>query len=415
MTSALTRRKFLTQTGIFGCSLAASPLLTPISMAATPGENRLVVIILRGGMDGIDVLRPWGDLDLMKHRPNLTARKESGLQLTEFFGVHPGLKPLLPLWKAGQLSFVQATSTPYRDKRSHFDGQDLLEAGTVELAPMGRRDGWLNRMLPYISGSHAETAFALGRESMLILTGASPASQWSPDVSVGMSGQGLRLMDMVMQSDPDMAQSMTQAIRLASADGHGAGIEFSEGELGHNDMLDSMMQSSKDARRGKSHIKIADFAAERLREETRIASFSLGGWDTHAAQARAMNKPLGALSETILRLKKKLGSLVWEKTTVLCMTEFGRTVRENGTKGTDHGTGGTMILAGGAVNGGQIHGQWPGLDEASMYDRRDLMPTSDIRAWAAWAMHDAFGMEQSTLERSVFGNLDMGARPRLLL
>jgi uncharacterized protein (DUF1501 family) len=128
-----------------------------------------------------------------------------------------------------------------------------------------------------------------------------------------------------------------------------------------------------------------------------------------------MNKPLGALSETILRLKKKLGSLVWEKTTVLCMTEFGRTVRENGTKGTDHGTGGTMILAGGAVNGGQIHGQWPGLDEAAMYDRRDLMPTSDIRAWAAWAMHDAFGMEQSTLERSVFGNLDMGARPRLLL
>lgn len=415
MTTHLTRRKFLTNAGVVGCSLAASPLMTPVSLAAAPGDNRLVVIILRGGMDGIDVLRPWGDLNLMAHRPNLAVAQDNSLQLNTFYGVHPGLKSLMPLWKAGQLSFVQATSTPYRDKRSHFDGQDLLEAGTVDLAPMGRRDGWLNRMLPYLGGAQARTAFALGRENMLILTGESPVSNWSPDVDLAMSSQGLRLLDLVMKSDPEMSQAMREAVDLASSDGDAVAMDFSSGALRRDDMAGSMSEDMASARKGKTHLKIVDFAAEQLREDTRIASFSIGGWDTHAAQNRTLIRPLQELSESILRLKSELGTIVWGKTTVLCMTEFGRTVRENGTKGTDHGTGGTMILAGGAVRGGQVHGQWPGLSEADLYDRRDLLPTTDIRSWAAWAMRESFGVAQSTLESTVFGGLDMGTRPKLLL
>ena len=154
---------------------------------------------------------------------------------------------------------------------------------------------------------------------------------------------------------------------------------------------------------------LVDFAAARMLAETRIVAFSQTGWDTHRGQANAIGRPLSRLTRTILRLAEQLGPEVWGKTTVLAMTEFGRTVRENGTGGTDHGTGGVMVAAGGAVKGGQILGTWPGLAEANLYDGRDLMPTTDVRAWAALAMQGMFGLEQSVLERTVFPGLDMGS------
>lgn len=410
MTERLSRRKFLGWSSVLGCSAAASPLMTPVSLASAAGDRRLIVIILRGGMDGIDVLRPWGDRAFAEMRPNLAKEQNNALQITDFHGVHAGLKHLLPLWQAGDLGFVQATSTPYRDKRSHFDGQDILEAGTVDLAPLGRRTGWLNRLLPYLPGAVERTAFAIGREDMLLLTGDASVSNWSPEVDLTLSSQGLRLLELMMQSDPDMGAAMAQAIALAGSDGDSVTFDMSE-----QGMMDEMMADAQEARKGKTHLKIADFAAEQLRGESRIASFSISGWDTHANQQRALNAPLSRLSETILRIKQELGKKVWDKTTILCMTEFGRTVRENGTKGTDHGTGGTMIMAGGAVRGGRVFGGWPGLADNELYQGRDLMPTSDVRAWAAWAMHDSFGVPQSALESGVFGGLDMGASPGLLL
>lgn len=410
MGNDLSRRRFLGWSSVLGCSAAASPLLTPVSLASAPGDRRLIVIILRGGMDGIDVLRPWGDRAFTEIRPNLAKDQKNALQITDFYGLHSGLSDLLPLWKAGDLGFVQATSTPYRDKRSHFDGQDILEAGTVDLAPMGRRSGWLNRLLPHLPGAVERTAFALGREDMLLLTGDAPVSNWSPEVDLTLSSQGLRLLELMMQSDPDMGGAMRQAIALAGSDGDAVTFDMSE-----EGMMDEMMSDAKEARTGKTHLKIADFAAEQLRGESRIASFSISGWDTHASQHRALNAPLARLSETILRLKQELGAPVWDKTTILCMTEFGRTVRENGTRGTDHGTGGTMIMAGGAVRGGRVYGDWPGLRVDQLYQGRDLMPTSDVRAWAAWAMHDSFGVAKSAIEGGVFEGLDMGNSPGLLL
>ncbi|MFY0596511.1 MAG: DUF1501 domain-containing protein [Cognatishimia sp.] len=406
----LPRRKFLSLSAAIGCSAAASPLLTPVSLASAPGDRRLIVIVLRGGMDGIDVLRPWGDRTFKALRPTLAKDQNNALDLNDFYGVHAGLKDLMPLWKDGNLGFVQATSTPYRDKRSHFDGQDLLEAGTSALAPLGRRTGWLNRMLPYLAGAEERTAFALGREDMLLLTGDAPVSNWSPEVDLTLSSQGLRLLEMTMHSDPEMAAAMAEAIMLAGSDGDSVTFEMSDQE-----MMSEMAEDAKKARTGQTHLKIADFAAEQLRADSRIASFSVGGWDTHANQQRALNAPLKRLSEVILRLKEGLGLQVWGKTSILCMTEFGRTVRENGTQGTDHGTGGTMIMAGGAIRGGQVFGDWPGLKEADLYKGRDLMPTSDVRAWAAWAMHDSFGVPQSILESEVFSGLDMGRSPGLLL
>ena len=159
---------------------------------------------------------------------------------------------------------------------------------------------------------------------------------------------------------------------------------------------------------------LAAFTAARLNGETRIAAFSINGWDTHKEQGGGLSRTLGTLQNTILTLKAGLGAN-WGKTTVLAMTEFGRTARENGSRGTDHGTGGLMVLAGGAVRGGRVLGRWPGLTEAALYDRRDLMPTSDVRSHAAWVMRGLFGIDAGLLSGSIFPGLDIGADTGLLL
>ncbi|WP_243612556.1 DUF1501 domain-containing protein [Shimia aestuarii] len=405
MARTQTRRDFLLRAAAIGCSAAASPLVTPVSFAAAPWDNRLVVIILRGAMDGLDAVRPWGDADFAAARPGLAATRDSALDLDGYFGLHPALADLMPLWRARELAAVQAVSTPYRDRRSHFDGQDLLEAGIVDLSG-GVRDGWLNRMLQGVPGVTAQTTYAIGQENMLLSTGEMPVSRWSPDVDLSLSAQGLRLLEMTMQDDPVLAAAMAEAVLLADSDGDSV---MAKDEA---DMMTSMQGGAIRGREG--HLRIADFTALQLRDAARIASFSIGGWDTHVNQGNTLARPLRRLSEVLLRLKDGLGADVWGKTTVVAMTEFGRTVRENGTRGTDHGTGGAMLLAGGAVRGGQVYGAWPGLAEAALYDRRDLMPTSDVRAWAAWAMRGAFGLERDHLETTVFPGLEMGADPGLI-
>jgi uncharacterized protein (DUF1501 family) len=320
----------------------------------------------------------------------------------------PALEPLRPLWRAGELAVVQAVSTPYRDKRSHFDGQDLLEAGTNALD--GTRDGWLNRMLDVVPGIEAQTAFAIGQGEMRVLDGAAPVSEWSPDAQLGLTPQALRLAERVMADDPMFHAAFAEAMMLSE---DLVGFDAGEGaEAGA--MAGQMMMQPPRPSRGAVHLKVAEFAAQRLAADTRVAAFSINGWDTHGQQARGLTAALGRLSETILTLRDGLGA-DWQKTAVVAMTEFGRTVRENGTKGTDHGTGGAMVLAGGAIRGGRVMGVWPGLAEADLYDRRDLMPTGDVRAPAAWLMRGMVGLDRATLERTVFPGLDMGSDPALLL
>lgn len=407
----LSRRKFLTQGTVLGCSLAASPLITPVSLAAAPWDQRLVVIILRGGMDGLDLLRPYGDPDFLGLRPTLgggpsSGEKRAGLDLDGFFALHPALAPLLPLWQQEELGFVHAVSTPYRDRRSHFDGQDLLEAGTVGLGE--RRDGWLNRLLQQQGGLSARTAFAIGSGDLQVLQGRAPVSDWSPDADLLLSPQAERLAGILMQEDPLFAAALGEALELSRQE-----VSAPEEEEDTPDEGMTSMTMPK-PRGGRAHLKLADFAAEQLRGETRIASFSLNGWDTHGRQSGALSGALSRLSDCILTLKQGVGAAVWDKTAIVAMTEFGRTVRENGTGGTDHGTGGAMILAGGAIRGGRVLGQWPGLSEAALYNRRDLMPTGDLREVAGWIMRGMTGISQSDLEQQIFPGLTMGQDPGVL-
>lgn len=410
MTTFIDRRRFLLRSGALGCSLAASPLITPVCLASAPWDARLVVIVLRGGMDALDVVQPYGDPAYAGLRPTLSGGPENGAEdLDGFFALHPALRPLMPLWRRQELGFIQAVATPYRNKRSHFEGQDLLEAGTDSLT--GARDGWLNRALQHAPGVEARTAFAIGAGELRLLDGSAPVSDWSPDVRLSLSPQARRLAELVMESDPLFHASLSEALELADSL---PGLTVPSGDGDMDPGMDPGMRMLQPAR-SKSHLRIAEFAAEALRRDTRVAAFSLNGWDTHNRQAANLPRTLDQLSETILTLQSRSGPEVWGKTVVMAMTEFGRTARENGTGGTDHGTGGAMLLAGGGLRGGRVLGRWPGLDEADLYERRDLMPTSDVRASAAWVLHGLTGLPRAVLEASVFPGLDMDSDPDLLL
>lgn len=397
------RRRFLSTSLALGCSAAASPLLTPIALASAPWENRLIVIILRGAMDGLDAVRPIGDPVFAAMRPTLGVG-DTVFDLDGFFALHPALAPLMPMWQAGQLGFSHAVSTPYRNKRSHFDGQDILEAGVSGNGEL-TRDGWLNRMLQVVPGIEAETAFAIGREQMLILTGEAEFSRWSPEARLRISDPTQRLLQRVYHDDPLFRDASEEALSIVAS-------LRAEKLAERDEPADDMMMTPSVT--GGDHVRVAKFAASRLRGATRIASFSLNGWDTHNGQKGGLTRALGRLSDTILTLQAELGP-VWGNTAVVAMTEFGRTARENGTQGTDHGTGGAMIFAGGAVNGGQVAGNWPGLGESDLFAGRDLMPTRDVREMAGWMMRDLLGISSNVIETSVFPGLVMAENPGLIL
>ncbi|WP_164658271.1 DUF1501 domain-containing protein [Tropicibacter sp. Alg240-R139] len=392
MADKLTRRQVLNRSMALGCSVAASPLWTPVSLAQTPGENRLVVIILRGGMDAIDVIRPFGDPNYRLARPTLSAGAPRA-DLDGFFGLHPAFDDLMPLWNKGELAFVHAVATPYRNKRSHFDGQDLLEGGL--LAHDAARGGWLNRALQMVPGAQMRTGFGLGQGVQRVLVGAAPVAHWAPDADLSLAPQTLERARRVMSEDPAFAAAFTQAVTLSTGNGD----------------PNRMPEQGK----GQAHVNIARYAAEQMRGDTRVVAFSLNGWDTHRDQPLGLARAAAQLTQAILTLRQELGPHVWDKTTIVTMSEFGRTVAENGSKGTDHGTGGAMILAGGAVRGRRVLGTWPGLAEAQLFQRRDLLPTADVRETTAWVLRSTLGINTSDLERSIFPGVQLGSDPGLLL
>ena len=383
------RRSVLKQIAAVGCSAAASPLVTPVVLAATPGSARLVVIVLRGGLDGLDAVAPFGDPSFAGLRRGLA---DGAHDLGDGFAMHPALAGLAPLWKSGELAFAHAVSTPYRNKRSHFDGQDVLETGGggTDGGLTTERDGWLNRLLPALGGGHMELAFAVGRERLRLLSGDAPHARWSPDADLDLSPQGRHLLERIYADDPLFLTAARQA------------GEFSE--------LAADRPSVRNAGRAEA---LAGFAADRLNEETRIAAFSITGFDTHRQQDVALPRALSQLEAAILTLRTRLGAN-WQQTAVIAMTEFGRTARINGTGGTDHGTGGLAVMAGGALAGARIHGRWPGLGEADLFERRDLMPTDDVRRYAAWMLRGLFGVDRHAIETRIFPGLDLGDAPGLM-
>ena len=373
----MTSRRTVLQ-GLFagGLGLSFAPRL---ALAAPRSGERLVVLLLRGGLDGLAALPPLGDPAYEAARRGLAL--EDALPLDGFFGLHPALEGLLPLWEAGELLPVQAVATPYR-QRSHFDGQDVLEAGTA--APHRRRDGWLNRAL--VAGG--EHAVAVGQAVPLILRGDAEVGSVAPGGQAPRDEDLASVLRTVYAADPLFREALV------------AGVE------GRRMVAEVSGEPQGRGRRRATPRALGELTGTVLAGASgpRVAVLELGGWDTHANQGREEGRLanlLGGLADGLLALQAGLGP-AWSQTVVCVVSEFGRTVAPNGTRGTDHGTGGAAMLLGGAVAGGRVLADWPGLGSGQLHEGRDLRPTTDLRALLGGVVRDHLGLPAGQLQRDVF-------------
>ena len=369
-------------------SLATLALRPWASAMANPGRDpRLVVLILRGGMDGLGAVPAHGDPHYPRARGAVAqarpGQEEGALDLDGTFGLHPALQPILPLWEAGQLAVVHAVSSPYR-ARSHFDAQDVLENGTA--TPFGSDSGWLNRALLDRNTSEAP-ALAVGRNLPKLLRGPAPTTSTDPTRKRREDQDFLSRLSDLYARDPELDAAL-------------------EAGVSSNAMLAQRMTDANlggQGRRGGDPAQVAQSVGGLLSQPDgpRVAVLEMSGWDTHANQVGTLRRQLGLLGASIAAFESALGG-AWRDTILVTVTEFGRTVHANGTGGTDHGTGGACLLAGGAVQGGRVYGDWPGLAERDLLEGRDLNPTTDLRSVLKGVLSDHMQVSSAHLEDRVF-------------
>lgn len=382
----ISRRKWLQGAAGMAGALALPALLTSRASFAAPaaGDARLVLVLLRGALDGLAAAPPVGDPDYARLRGDLAV--PDAPKLDDLFALHPSLQFMAAQWKQRQMNLLHAVATPYRE-RSHFDGQDVLENGHAR--PHASQSGWLNRALAGLPQSKhgAETGrgVALGAAVPLVMRGPQEVASWSPSVLPGMEPDTLQRLADLYSSDALLAR------RLAEATGaqHMAGDEA----------MDAPGGTRNRAQLGQVAKMAAGFL--RLEDGPRVAVLESSGWDTHAAQGGALSARLALLDAGLATLHAQLGE-AWSSTAVLVVTEFGRTAAINGTRGTDHGTGAAAFLLGGAVNGGRVLADWPGLSTRALHEGRDLKPTLDLRAVFAALLNEHLGIERRFIEREVF-------------
>jgi uncharacterized protein (DUF1501 family) len=387
-----TRRRFLLGTG----ALAASAALPDVLFAYTGGSARFVVVILRGAVDGLAAVPPHADPDYAAlHRELAIAPPgvaEGALALDGTFGLHPSLAFLHERYLAGEAVVFNAVASPYRD-RSHFDGQNVLENGLAK--PVGAADGWLNRALaalPRGAGHPGERAVAISQNVPLILRGDAPVFSKSPQASAEPDEELLgRLADLYSKDDWFSAR-LSEAVQTGKM----------------TDEVPSPI-APPDRVSGAAHMAAALMRSPGGPE---VAVIEASGWDTHANQGGtkgALAQRLAGLDKAMRTLADELGPL-WPQTAVLVVTEFGRTAAMNGTRGTDHGTGGCAFLAGGAVRGGRVIADWPGLSRTALLDSRDLRPTLDLRSVFKGVLDEHLRVDSKTLATRIFPD-SSGARP----
>lgn len=371
--------------------ILAAMMAAPLAGISVPGpswamrprsEARLAVIIMRGGMDGLSAAPAYGDPDFARRRGKLDLgppRQGGVLDLDGTFGLHPKLEILHGLYGSGELAVIHATSSPYRD-RSHFSGQDVLENGTT--TDNGASDGWLGRSLA--QAPSPETAIAVRETVPLLLRGGKGVTSWSPSALPDIDEDTLRRVSALYEGDPLFAPALEAAIGINQVAGKGMEDGNARGRI---QRINELMQAAGKflAAEGGPHVAVVD----------------MGGWDTHARQNGILDGQFTMLDQGVAALRSALGE-AWRHTAVLTVTEFGRTVAANGSGGTDHGTGSVAFLMGGAVRGGRVIADWPGLSNAALLDSRDLRPTIDLRAVAKGLLGEHLRVASRALDSTVF-------------
>ena len=393
----VSRRAFL---GGGAASLALWGLM-PRAVIAGTRDPRLLIVVLRGGLDGLAAVAPVGDPDYARLRGGIalpTAGEDAGLALDGFFALNASMPTLRGLYQKNEALIVHAVHSPYRG-RSHFDGQDVLESG---LAGVGRiDDGWLNRALLQLpsAGRANPRGLAIGAVVPLMIRGKAPALSWIPKVNAMPLRDSTiaRLVDLYAETDPVLGKAFAEGMEIS---------RVADAGMATASPASPPPQQTPAARLGREFAEAAEAAARFLStpEGPRIGVLSYNGWDTHANEGPVKGQlavRLGALDAAIGALAGGMDA-AWKDTVVAVVTEFGRTARVNGTQGTDHGMATVALLVGGAVKGGRVLADWPGLAEAKLYEGRDLAPTRDLRAVLKGVLRDHLGIPAGALDGSVF-------------
>ena len=366
--------------------LIASALWTPLLSLAGMGENRFVFVVLRGGMDGLSAAPVPGDPAFAEARGALANFGAAPLPLEGPFALHPLLPQLHAMYGRGELAVVHATGLPYKE-RSHFDAQQVLESGGQR--PYELSTGWIGRAL------EGRRAVALETAVPLVLRGATAVDTWAPSFMPDPSADLVTRLQAMYRGDEALSSALERARSLHA---------------------DPAMASAESPGGGRNNaLLLARQAAEFLQRGAQVAVLELGGWDSHANQAA----PQGALSNNLRTLDAMLGALrdglqssgTWQRTAMLVATEFGREVAINGTQGTDHGSGGVAFVLGGAVKGGRVIADWPGLAKGARFEGRDLRITTDLRAVQRALLEGHLGVSRAALDDSVLPG--SAALPRL--
>jgi uncharacterized protein (DUF1501 family) len=357
-----------------------------LALGQAPGDPRLVVILLRGALDGLDAVVPYGDPAMAALRGDFPAPepgREGGLlDLGGFFGLHPAMPGLHGLYRENEAAIVHAVAGPYRT-RSHFEAQDLMEAG----AEQRLSSGWLNRALGALPPRRDGTprgGLAVGLDVPLLLRGPTPVGAYAQAPETDAPPELVERIQALYQGDAQLSRPFQEGVR---------GRLYAAGQIG------------RDAARQGGFAALAGIAGRLLAaaDGPRVAALELGGWDTHNNQQARLPPALRQLDAGLVALKEGLGA-AWQRTAVLAITEFGRTARVNGTRGTDHGTAGVAFLAGGAIRGGRVIADWPGVGEGQLHQNRDLAATRDLRAIAKALLRDHLRLSNNAVAAAFPGS-----------
>lgn len=419
MTAQMNRRALL---GL-GASLGVSvTFLGTQAFAASEGDlarRKLVVVICRGGMDGLSVSPPVGDANYAALRGSIAMTPDQVLQLDGTFGLHPELKAVHALALKGQARIAPAIASPDR-ARSHFEAQDVLETGASGV--YGAETGWLNRTLEALAPVRKVEGLSVGATAPLILRGKVQAASWSPGKGVDETARLPTLLQDLYRSDPllgpafargleteTMAQQAMTAMAATPAMNVAAASTPSTAQPAG---MSATMANDRQNRAGAEAARklgstLGGFMIQAGGPQ--IAAISLDGFDTHAGQPGQIATRLSYMDAVLGGLHTGLGA-EWKNTVVIAVTEFGRTARVNGTGGTDHGTASTGLILGGALKPGGIVGDWPGLSQNALFENRDTAPTLDMRGLFKGVLAEHIGVDRTALESKVFPD-SAAARP----
>jgi len=385
-------------------------------------KRKMVVVIGRGGMDGLSVSPPVGDPDYAVLRGAVAVTPDQALKLDGTFGLHPALESVHALALKGQARIAPAIASPDR-ARSHFEAQDVLETGAAEVYGVGT--GWLNRTLEAMGPSNVE-ALSVGATAPLILRGKVQAASWSPGQGVDETARLPTLLQDLYKADPIMGRAFARGLETeAMAQQAMTGLNPAPTPVSTETTMMAatpMWRTAVNAQGMTPSARAPEaqaVAGQRQGREAarqlgaplagfmvqaggpRIAATSLDGWDTHAGQVGQLNTRLSYLDAVLDGLNTGLGA-AWSDTVVVVATEFGRTARVNGTGGTDHGTGSTALVLGGGLKKGGIIGDWPTLKQEALFENRDLRPTLDMRGLFKGVLAEHMGVDRAALETKVF-------------